>query len=215
MNFTSTAWNTVKPILQEIYDHPFIIELISGELKKSKFIFYIQQDWMYLNDFSQALVGMALIAPNSSDAKNLINFAHGVSVAEQTVHNSFFKLYGAKNEAIMTPSCFHYTNFLRATVSRGNYANALAALLPCFWVYRDVGNYIFNLSGQDNPYSDWINMYSSKEFSDSVDMAIEMNDKAINGLNQEEFDENVNIFKLSTRFEQQFWDDAYHIRKIE
>ena len=206
----------VKPILetelQRIYQQPFIQELASGNLDRDKFIFYLQQDWMYLNDFAQALAGTAILSFSPKDAAQLIKFAYEANVCEQMLHHSFFKLYQVPEQNALSPACFHYTNFLRATVARGDYAKSLAALLPCFWVYREVGQYIFTLSPSSNPYYEWIKTYASEEFSDSVNKMIEICDSAMLAKEHDAIEQLVSIFTLSTRLEWSFWDDAYHMR---
>jgi thiaminase/transcriptional activator TenA len=201
-------------ILEKIYSHPFVKELASGTLEQEKFVFYLQQDWLYLNEFSQALAGAALLAPNAAQASSLIKFSHEVNICEQELHLSFFKEYKVPKSNILSPACFNYTNFLRATVSRGNYAAALVGLLPCFSVYRDVGTYIFKISHSGNPYKDWINTYSSEEFSKSVDEMVSLIRQEIRDKPLMEIDNLLNLYKISAHFEFEFWDDAYFLREL-
>ena len=53
---------------------------------------------------------------------------------------------------------------LLSTVALGSSPEAVAALLPCFWIYREVGIEIFSRS-QDglasNPYARWIDFQIS------------------------------------------------------
>ncbi len=42
-------------------------------------------------------------------------------------------------ETPLTLACHHYTSFLTATASSESYPVVLAALLPCFWIYAEVG----------------------------------------------------------------------------
>lgn len=209
MTFSKLAWETTQPIIEEICQHPFITELISGKLEQDRFAFYLQQDWMYLNDFAQALASSSLLAPSSREASHLIKFSHEVNLVEQELHLTYFRAYNIQKKAVLSPACFNYTNYLRATVARGNYPKALAALLPCFWVYQYVGQHIFSVSVPNNPYSDWISTYSCKEFADSVNLMIKMSDQAMVGKNSKELEEAVQIFMISTYFELQFWEDAY------
>ena len=213
MSFTSLAWEKSLPIIKEIYRHPFITELISGSLDKRCFSFYLQQDWMYLNDFSQALISTALLAPTNEEAACFIKLAHEVSLVEQNLHLTFLSSYNTPKEVKSTPACFHYTNYLRATIARGDYGKSLAALLPCFWIYQNVGQHIFDRSVDQNPYADWINTYASQEFSKSVESMIEMTNGALGNKNAHNQEEAIHAFEISAVFEYQFWDDAYHERE--
>jgi thiaminase (transcriptional activator TenA) len=42
-------------------------------------------------------------------------------------------------ETPLTLACHHYTSFLTATAWSESYPVVLAALLPCFWIYAEVG----------------------------------------------------------------------------
>ena len=127
------------------------------------------------------------------------------------MHLSFFGEYNVSEKKKLSPACFNYVNHFRAVVAKGNYSNALASLLPCFWVYEDVGKYISNSSVELNPYSKWISAYSNKEFTKSVNLMIKITNQSLAGKTQTEVDEAIKIFKTSTNFELKFWDDAYNL----
>lgn len=42
----------------------------------------------------------------------------------------------------MSPACHHYTTFLLAVAYKEPLAVVLASLLPCFWIYVEVGKSI-------------------------------------------------------------------------
>ena len=46
----------------------------------------------------------------------------------------------------LTLACHHYTSFLTATAWSESYPVVLAALLPCFWIYAEVGHDIVSQS---------------------------------------------------------------------
>jgi thiaminase/transcriptional activator TenA len=48
--------------------------------------------------------------------------------------------------------------------------------LPCFWIYRKAGNYIFKHVAKNNIYQKWIDTYSGEEFARSVDGMIDITD---------------------------------------
>lgn len=65
-------------------------------------------------------------------------------------------LYGVDAESFAatppSPACCHYVSYLLATAATRSIAETVAALLPCFWVYRDVGHAIHAVAAPDNPY---------------------------------------------------------------
>ncbi len=65
-----------------------------------------------------------------------------------------------------------YTNYLRATCSGQPYPVGMAAVLPCFWIYREVGNYIYRHHKPNNPNQAWIDTYAGEAFATVVEDAI-------------------------------------------
>ncbi|MCF7828885.1 MAG: TenA family protein, partial [Candidatus Marinimicrobia bacterium] len=158
--FTDSLWAEIEDIYQSILEHPFITELTRGELDLEIFKFYLQQDALYLEDFSRALAITGARAEEPKELQQFIEFAQGAIVTERALHESYFEQYDVDATGPKSPSCFNYTNFLIATASTGSYPESVAALLPCFWIYREVGNYIYKQAVDDNPYQDWIDTYS-------------------------------------------------------
>jgi hypothetical protein len=54
---------------------------------------------------------------------------------------------------------------------------AVAALLPCFWIYWEVGKHLLGTAGPDNPYQSWIDIYADEAFADGVRKAIAISDQ--------------------------------------
>ena len=57
---------------------------------------------------------------------------------------------------------------LLATAYHEPWEVLMAALLPCFWIYWDVGNTIARKAAPDNPYRPWIDTYSDEAFGTAV-----------------------------------------------
>ena len=87
---------------------------------------------------------------------------------------------------------------------------AVACLLPCFWVYRDVGKKIAALASKNNPYYDWITLYASEEFNQSVDAIVQITNELGNTASKAIQDKMCAAFVQSTQLEWLFWDGAYH-----
>ena len=49
------------------------------------------------------------------------------------------------------PTCAHYTHYLLALAHNAPYEMAVAALLPCFWIYWEVGKHLLETARPDNP----------------------------------------------------------------
>ena len=80
-----------------------------------------------------------------------------------------------------SPDCLGYTSFLLATAYHEPWEVLMAALLPCFWIYWDVGNAIAREAAADNPYRAWIDTYSDEGFGNAVRAVMAATDKAAEG----------------------------------
>ena len=109
------------------------------------------------------------------------------------------------------PGCFTYTHFLISTATNTSYEESLAALLPCFWVYREVGKHIYKNATANNPYQKWIDTYSGEEFEKVVENAIELTNRVAETTNQKKRSLMHESFIISTRLEWVFWDSAYRL----
>ena len=215
-SFTHDLWQHVQPVYQSILEHPFIRELTAGTLPKQKFLFYMKQDALYLRDFSRALALTGSRLPDAEAAQAFMGFAHGVFTVERQLHESYFDEYGESLDAEPAPACFAYTQFLLASATTDSHRVAAAALLPCFWVYRDVGNEIVARARAgiaENPYKRWIEMYSGEGFDESVTKAVAVVEALGEEADASERDAMQVAFERSTRLEWMFWDSAYRMEQ--
>ncbi|HEY0175511.1 MAG TPA: TenA family protein [Pedobacter sp.] len=173
MKWSENAWKSIEGIYQSITDMPFNQELMSGELLKDRFKFYIQQDGIYLGEFSRALSLIAARCFNHPYTLDFIRFAEGAVVVELSLHEGYFKQFDVTGNPEISPTCQNYTQFLLTKASLDQVEVAMAAVLPCFWIYKKVGDYIYeHQNSQQNPYQEWIDTYAGEEFGLLVEKAI-------------------------------------------
>ena len=122
---------------------PFNVELAAGTLSEARFKHYITQDAHYLIGFGRALTLAAAKAPNPDRIVQFAKSAEGAIVVERALHGSFFEQYGITPRLFaqtpLSPVCHHYVSYLLATAYAEPYEVVLGALLPCFWIYAEVG----------------------------------------------------------------------------
>lgn len=213
MTFTETLWNRISPIYNEILDLPFIRELTEGTLPEEKFAFYMKQDALYLADFSRALAIAGAKSPTTREMRDFLDFSTGAVVVEQALHESFLKKFDTHIDVGKSPACFSYTHFLLSTASLEDYPVAAAALLPCFWIYREVGDNIHQNADRNNPYREWIDTYAGEDFSESVERAIEITELAAADSPEPVRRRMTRAFVDSSRMEWMFWDSAYRVEE--
>lgn len=197
--------------MPKIYQHPFNQELAQGNLALEKFIFYLKQDALYLADFSKALALTAIRLPHDQQSELFMQFSMNALKLERDLYVNVLKKYATTSSTSNTqsPFCFMYTNYLLRMASNAAVEEAVASLLPCFWVYQQVGLRACAKKIPHNPYQEWIDLYSSHEFNHSVEQMIAtLNDLAIHASIpcQQKM---LNAFRQATLCEWQFWQGAY------
>ncbi len=209
MSFTDHLWNRISPIYQAILDHPFIRELAEGILAEDVFRFYMKQDALYLSDFSRALATTGVHSEQNTETKQFFEFANYAIDVERDLHKQFYEKIDVDMNIEKSPACLSYTNFLLATASTKGRSVSIAALLPCFWIYREVGMHNVENSAANNPYQNWIDMYAGDDFREGVEKAIDITNNAAVGKTEKQKQAMEKGFVRSSQLEWIFWDSAY------
>ncbi|WP_080238724.1 thiaminase II [Spirosoma rigui] len=209
MDFTQQLWQDISPVYEAILDHGFVTELLSGTLPAATFQYYIQQDALYLTDFSRVLSQLAARAATPDDMLQFAQFAQNAILVERVLHETYFSLYAIEPETAKMPACFAYTNYLLATTSLQPVAVGAAAVLPCFWIYREVGKFIYQQAIRENPYRSWIDTYAGEAFDQSVSQMLTLTNRFAEQASVSELEAMRDAFRMSSRLEWYFWQDAY------
>jgi len=213
VSFSREAWQRIAPLYARILDLPFNRELAAGTLARERFIFYMLQDAHYLTWFGKALAVTAARAP---DADALIQFAGSAReavVVERALHESFFRSFGiSAAEAAATepsPTCAHYTHYLLALAHNAPYEVSVAALLPCFWIYWEVGKHLLQIAAPENRYQAWIDTYADEAFAQGVREVIQICDRLAAEAAPPVRAQMHEAFLRAAKLEWMFWDSAW------
>jgi len=214
MKWSETAWQQALPIYNRITTMPFITELAAGTLNIEKFKYYMQQDAHYLEYFARTLSVIAAKVTDVTTMLDFVRFAEGAIVVERALHDGYFKQYNVKERAPISPTCHHYVHFMQSTAYAADVAVAMAAVLPCFWIYKKVGDHILEIQTQNNnPYADWIGTYAGEEFGLIVDKAIALCNTAAAQATPAQQQAMTSAFVRASQLEFGFWDSAYNVEK--
>ena len=86
---------------------------------------------------------------------------------ERVLHERYLAEFGIDPASLagseQSPDCLAYTSFLLATAHQEPWEVLLAALLPCFQVYWEVGCRIAGEAARENPYRAWIDTYADPQ----------------------------------------------------
>jgi thiaminase/transcriptional activator TenA len=211
--WTGRLWTEIEPVYDAILDHPFIKGLASGELGVDSFVQFISQDTHYLQDYVRTLLALAAKAPDFAATKMLTTHAAAAAAAETGLHAELMTDLGRDPAELLAfdarPTTRAYTSFMLATVFTGSFADGLTAIIPCFWIYAEVGQHL-KQAGSPNPvYQRWIDSYGSDDYLREVLLALELTDQVGLGLAPAAEATARQHFRTAARYEWMFWDAAY------
>ena len=213
--FTNQLWEGITPIYRAILTHPFVMGLVDGTLSEDRFRFYVIQDAHYLRGFAKSLAAAAASAPRDEWTEFLSEHARDTLVVERALHDGFFREWNLTPEQVyatpVAPTNLAYTSYMLRMARGASFEEAVAALLPCDWIYVQVGREL-EKKGSPNPlYQRWIDTYASEEVWAIVQKLIGIVDAAVEGLS--EFRQEVlrHHFTVASRYEWMFWDMAWRM----
>jgi thiaminase/transcriptional activator TenA len=210
MGFTAELWKSIDPIYAAILRHPFLRGLTDGSLPRESFKFYAVQDALYLREFARALSLAGARAPQDDWIIMFNEHAAGALKVERELHESFFRDFGLTHEAVastpLAPTNLAYTSYLLSVAYGSPFHEALAAVLPCYWIYWEVGKELERIGSTDPLYKRWIGTYASEEFGSVVRAVLLAADQVAAGLKPLEREAMRRHFVATSRYEWMFWD---------
>ena len=221
MTFCEELREEASEIWEAYHDHPFVKGIGDGTLDKEKFEYWLQQDYVYLIDYARSFAFAAGKADELEVMQKFAELLDGVLNTEMQMHRSYAAEFGISQEELekveKSPTCQAYTDFLVRTASVGTLPEIIAALVPCFWGFLEVGERLAQEgdTSEDNPYRDWIEMYSSDEFEDLSDWSKELMNEMAEDASERERERLKEVFVTSSRLELKFWDMSYEMEGWE
>jgi thiaminase (transcriptional activator TenA) len=213
-DFTSGLWHDVTDIYDVILAHPFLAGLTDGSLPPESFAFYVVQDVLFLRRYAQALAMVASRAPDTAGTEMFARHAAGIVTAEMTLHQWLMADLDLDPTAIESaeeaPTTLAYTSYLLATTGNGSYGEGVGALLPCYWIYWEVGKHLLERGSPNPRYQRWIDTYSGDEYASDAREVIAAANKLSADLSLREREQVRRHFRVTSRYEWMFWDMAYH-----
>ena len=93
----------------------------------------------------------------------------------------------------------------------GDYPEVLGAVLPCYWIYWEVGKALLE-RGSPNPlYKRWIDTYGGEEFGALVEGVLDLTNRICENLNPTQKARTMDAFVTTSRYEWMFWDAAWKL----
>ncbi|WP_350351964.1 bifunctional hydroxymethylpyrimidine kinase/phosphomethylpyrimidine kinase [Microbacterium sp. A8/3-1] len=208
-------WRQISATRTAIDELPFIRALADGTLAREPFLFYLAQDALYLRDYARVLAEAARLAPTSDEQAFWANSAHGSIVGELELHAAWLTpsqgVGAATFSARPAPATTAYLDHLRSVAFGGDYEELIAAVLPCFWLYTDLGRRLhageFGAYARDprHPYASWLATYADAAFEEATRRAIEFVATAAAAAEPEKRGRMLRAFEVSSAHELAFF----------
>ncbi len=209
-------WADAAGIYDEIRGHPFVTGLADGSLARDRFGYYIVEDAHYLRGYARALAVCAAKAPGQAELAMFTEHANGAIAAEHELHAELLAELGlGAAEAAsrpVGPATQAYVSYLLATAYSGSYAEAVAAVLPCYWIYARIGEHLQRHGSGDPLYQRWIQMYAGQEYQAVVEAVLQVTDRIGGKVSEPELGSMRRHFHTTARYEWMFWDAAYRMQ---
>jgi len=148
--------------------------------------------------------------PKSRLQELFLEFAKEGIAAEEAMHDMLMSEFGG-TDATALKGTTDYMNHTRQYFEPEDLPMAIAAMLPCMWVYNEVGKYILSIEqgGEHNPYHEWISCYASPLMDEGVKSALELTNHLAEQESPERQQQMLQAFLIATEMEYIFWDQAY------
>jgi thiaminase (transcriptional activator TenA) len=212
-SWSAELWSRIEGVYGAILEHPFIAGLTDGSLPRERFRFYLVQDAHYLRGYARALGLCAAKAPDEPDIAMFGRHAASAIEDERSLHETVFRELGVgpeeRRSTPMAPTSLAYVSYLLAVAHGGSFAEALGAVLPCYWIYQEVGTALAERGSPDPLYRRWIEGYGGEEFAAVVRPVIELTDRLGPLLSDAERERMAGHFEVTSRYEWMFWDAGW------
>jgi thiaminase/transcriptional activator TenA len=210
---------SVLPLWQRQLSHPFVVALGNGSLPRANFEFYIRQDALFLDVLTKTFAYAVTKTTSHDEMEQFGKYVLDTLLVEAELHRRYAERFGLTPAEMaatpLAPTNYAYTRHLLSIATTGTLPEILTAILPCAWIYAEVGRHLAGTTppAPDHPYVEWLKMYASPDF-DVVERWIRGRlDTYAATLRSEDEARLQEIFRISTCYEWIFWDMSWRLEE--
>lgn len=211
--FTDQLKEATKESWNKSLHHPFVQGIVKGDLPLDTFKYYILQDIYYLKHYGKIHAIAASQAEDFHVTAMLADAARNTAEAELTVHQEHAAILHITKEEVdnfqPAPTAYAYTSHLYRATMAGSLAHTIAAMLPCYWLYADIGKKYEHVTPEPEIYRNWIKMYASDWFQEATQKQINLLNKLTADMNEAEKEKVKTQFIMAKEYELHFWEMSY------
>ena len=211
ISWSREVWKKSARIYDSILGLDFLNELSEGTLSNHAFARYIAQDEIYLKNYYKQMYMLADLMEEEQDRNLFLSFAQSGMEGEKALHDMLIEKYDIDTDVKASMVTAGYNAHICEGIATGNPCVALASVLPCMWIYNQVGLHILNHSKlEGNPYKEWILEYGQEEFTTGVNKVLKMIDVWAAKADKETREMMDHYYLKAALYEYAFWDYGYH-----
>ncbi|WP_375753070.1 thiaminase II [Vibrio sp. HN007] len=197
--------------------HDFVKLLALGTLGHDAYLHYLKQDFLFLKQYARAYALAIYKARTLEEMRMALPSVQALLDSEISHHVTYCGQWGltesdmeAEDEDFGTVA---YTRYVLDAGNSGDLTDLMVALAPCSIGYGEIGYNLINDEDtvlEGNPYNSWISLYSGEEFQSGVALSIEQFNQLLEeiDLNSSRGKQLCHIFRIATRMEIAFWQQA-------
>jgi thiaminase/transcriptional activator TenA len=213
LKFSQYVRQKADPIWNASFQHPFVKGIASGELPLDRFRYYVLQDSYYLSHFAQVQALGSAKAADLYTSNRMAAHVQGTYEAELALHENFIQRLEISPEELRAfkpaPTAYAYTSHMLRCAYTGHLGDILAAILPCYWLYYEIGERQKHATPEEPIYREWIAAYHGDWFRELVEEQIQRLDDVAYLVNEADRNRMEEHFLRSSQYEYLFWDMAY------
>jgi thiaminase/transcriptional activator TenA len=205
MRFTDELRRAAEPIWAAQHAHPLVRAIGDGTLDPEQFRRYVRQDYLFLIEYGRVLALASARAPRLDLQTRFAELARATLGTEMELHRAYALEWGISDAELEAeqpaPETRAYADFLLRTAALGDFAELVAALLPCMWGYAELARALPRPEGE--LYARWVDMYAGAEFQALAEWCRQVCDEVAEAADRERMRA---AFVESSRHELAFWD---------
>ncbi|MBC1935914.1 thiaminase II [Listeria grandensis] len=210
VRFSEKLYVENREIWQKSKDHLFVKRLADGSLEREAFRYYLLQDHYYLTHYVKVI---ALGIAHADDYGAMIELSRSLASLENSelrMRETFYPVVGiemADLEGIVpSPAAYHYTSHMYRVAGSQSLGRILAGILPCYWLYREIGEQYAGQVSPDPLYQAWLAIYQDAEYAKGLQRQVDLLDRIARTLPNSELAAMQDDFRISSYAELAFWE---------
>ena len=207
MTLTETLRSEIQDLWTHATTHDFTNALADGTLDHEKLRGYLQQDYLFIEEFVRLLAAMISHTPKLADGLPGAQFLGLISGPENTYFVRSFEAMDIPSDAPPAPETRAFQNLMREARESGRLEFMLAVLVVAEWIYLEWATpFEDRVDGLPFYLGEWITLHSGPGFSGVVANFRGRLDAVWQELSASAQDETRDIFRRAVQLEADFFD---------